>query len=272
TELEEADLIASGIERAVGGTSLYSLDAGRSDGVSDDPLAFHDIAVLFRTSAQGDAIALALDREGIPYQRVGVDPLTNHPFVPEILSSLEDMLKHTRDGGPLASDVGRRPIAEIIERLDPTGRMDPRRRSAADLLATIAVPFGTDLSGFLAAMAQMHENDLDLEPQRVALLTLHASKGLEFSLVFIAGCEDGLVPFRSPGRAKVDAEEERRLLYVGMTRARRKLILTLATERTRHGRVSQNGPCPFLSGVSPELFQEMKAPHRKRGARQLSLL
>jgi DNA helicase-2/ATP-dependent DNA helicase PcrA len=66
----------------------------------------------------------------------------------------------------------------------------------------------------------------------VALLTLHASKGLEFPLVFIAGCEDGLLPLRLPRLPPADLEEERRLLYVGMTRAQQRPILTAAQCRT----------------------------------------
>ncbi len=279
TEIDEAELIACEIERAVGGTSLYSLDSGRSDGTNENPLSFHEIAVLFRTSAQADAIGLALDRAGIPFQRVGVDPLTARPFVAELLSDLDCLVRRTSDHtaiperlAHLAPYIGPQPTAEIIERLGTIGRTDPDQRSATDLLATLAVPFGTDIAGFLGAIAQMHENDLGLEPQKVALLTLHAAKGLEFPLVFIAGCEDGLIPLRAKRARSVNTEEERRLLYVGMTRAQRQLILTAATKRSRHGQIYENGFCPFLSTVSAELFEAMQGRRRPRRARQLPLL
>jgi superfamily I DNA/RNA helicase len=116
------------------------------------------------------------------------------------------------------------------------------------------------------------ETDLEHPPQKVALLTLHASKGLEFPLVFIAGCEDGILPLRLPWLPPADVEEERRLLYVGMTRAQQRLILTAAHRRTLAGRTVENRPCPFLDDVPADLLATSRAAPRRRKARQLSLL
>jgi superfamily I DNA/RNA helicase len=134
-----------------------------------------------------------------------------------------------------------------------------------------AVPFGTDLAAFLDALPLLHETDLRLDTQKIALLTMHAAKGLEFPLVFIAGCEDGLVPLRLPG-LPTDLEEERRLLYVGMTRARARLVLGSARSRTLFGRKTNGEPCPFLVRLPPRLFDEIHLRERRRPARQLSLL
>lgn len=85
---------------------------------------------------------------------------------------------------------------------------------------------------------------------KVALMTLHCAKGLEFDTVFIAGLEEGMLPFVRPGEyGPYDMEEERRLLYVGMTRARERLILTHTVNRRRHG-VRQSGPSRFLREVA----------------------
>ena len=88
------------------------------------------------------------------------------------------------------------------------------------------------------------------ESGKIALMTLHCAKGLEFSTVFIAGLEEGLLPFVRPGEyASSDMEEERRLLYVGMTRAKERLILTHTISRKRAG-VRQSGPSRFIYEIS----------------------
>jgi DNA helicase-2/ATP-dependent DNA helicase PcrA len=86
-------------------------------------------------------------------------------------------------------------------------------------------------------------------------MTMHAAKGLEFPVVFVAGCEEGIVPYvaaaDSAGEA-ADLEEERRLLYVAMTRARDHLFLTSAARRVIFGRSVNPSPSPFLqSWTSP---------------------
>jgi len=270
-EAQEADFIASEIERAVGGTSLYSLDSGRASPDASG-LAFHDVAVLFRLSAQGEAIEEALIQGGLPFHRVRDDALVARPFVGKVVQILRRLVEKGEGKVDLARDVGNRPVAELIERLDPTSRLDPRHRRAVDLLAALAIPFGTDAAGFLSSVAAMRDTDIALEPQKIALLTLHASKGLEFPLVFIAGCEDGVLPLRLPGIPPASVEEERRLLYVGMTRAKHRLVLTCARTRNILGRTVENGACPFLSGLPPELISDLRMPSRAKRVRQLPLL
>jgi len=259
---DEAERIAAEIERAVGGTSLYSIDAGRADGGADaPPLALDEVAVLFRLSAQADAIEEALDRAGIPFHRASDEALTTRPLVAEILARLRSPA--TASGPHLLADR----LAELA-----TALPDPAWRRSVELLATLAVPFGDDTAEFLATVALLHETDLHLSPQKVALLTLHAAKGLEFPLVFIAGCEDGLLPLRLPGLPPADLEEERRLLYVGMTRAQRRLVLASAQRRTVLGRAVENLPCPFLHKLPAALVCELPVRPRRRRTQQLSLL
>ena len=118
---------------------------------------------------------------------------------------------------------------------------------------------------------------------RSSLLTLHAAKGLEFGAVFIAGCERGLLPLwrpgtvpaprEGPGAARtVDEAEERRLLFVGMTRARTRLFLTCAGHRGRPGSPAATGPSPFLAAIDPALLSRAAGPKRPRPDRQLRLL
>jgi superfamily I DNA/RNA helicase len=262
-EAEEAGFIAREIERAVGGISFTSMDAGRGGG-EGDALAFHDVAVLFRTSAQAEAIALALDRGGIPHQRAGDGALTGRPEVAALVDRLRALADRAETGGA--------PVADLVRQLVPA-EAGARARDAADLVAALAVPYGRDAPAFLAALPLWQSADLGLSAQKVALLTLHAAKGLEFPLVFIAGCQDGLLPLRLPGRPPADLEEERRLLYVGMTRARRRLVLTEARRRTVHGGLWEPGPCPFLEGLPPGLISSSRMPAaRRRPAQQIPLL
>lgn len=273
SEAEEAECIAREIERALGGTSLNAIDTGRADGANDAHLAFHDVAVLFRTAAQADAIGVALDRNGIPYQRVAGDAPTARPQAVALIERLRALADPSRTSADAmrAAGVGHTPVADLVRSVVPTDA-DARQRDAADLLATLAVPFGRDLAEFLAAVPLWQAGDVSLATQKVALLTLHAAKGLEFPLVFIAGCEDGLLPLRRPGQPLADLEEERRLLYVGMTRAKRRLVLIGARKRTIHGRLVEPGPCPFLEHLPADLVMSSRMPERRRPAQQLSLL
>jgi superfamily I DNA/RNA helicase len=114
----------------------------------------------------------------------------------------------------------------------------------------------------------------DARADRVSLLTLHAAKGLEFAVVFIAGIEDGLLPLHWNERDETATAEERRLFYVGMTRARDRLILSHARQRLWRGRLQMLEPSPFLRDIENELMkhQPMEGSRRKPQDRQLKLL
>jgi DNA helicase-2/ATP-dependent DNA helicase PcrA len=123
---------------------------------------------------------------------------------------------------------------------------------------------GESLSEFLDHAALVSEADSYDENSRITLMTLHAAKGLEFPLVFLVGLEEGLFPHSRTLLAPDDIEEERRLCYVGMTRAMDRLILTRARYRRRY---ATNMPEPsvasrFLEEVPQELLQDMGSPRR----------
>lgn len=105
----------------------------------------------------------------------------------------------------------------------------------------------------------------------VKLMTVHAAKGLEFDYVFVAGLEEGLFPSeRSELREKPEErEEERRLFYVALTRARKKLFLSYAVIRTLFGSVTVNVPSRFVSDISPELIEDESSDEEWRGGREL---
>ena len=90
---------------------------------------------------------------------------------------------------------------------------------------------------------------LDLAAERVKLLTLHAAKGLEFPYVFIAGCEEGFIPWEPEGEGSADPEEESRLFYVGLTRASRQVFLTRARTRTLWGKKRRTHFSPLVQAI-----------------------
>jgi DNA helicase II / ATP-dependent DNA helicase PcrA len=102
---------------------------------------------------------------------------------------------------------------------------------------------------------------------------LHAAKGLEFPVVFIVGLEDGLLPLRWSNMDEAALAEERRLFYVGMTRAKDRLILSCARQRQWRGRLRTLAPSPFLRDIEAELLkqQDTVLPRAKPQDRQLKL-
>ena len=119
----------------------------------------------------------------------------------------------------------------------------------------------TTLQDYLEQVALVTDMDsYDPALDRVTLMTLHAAKGLEFPVVFMAGMEDGLFPHSRAAMGGDELEEERRLCYVGMTRAMERLILTHARRRRMYGSFQFNPPSPFLGEVPTHL---LRAPAAK---------
>ncbi|MCM8554913.1 DNA helicase PcrA [Streptomyces sp. STCH 565 A] len=154
-------------------------------------------------------------------------------------------------------------LAELQSSTDP---QDETRIENLQELAAVALEFeqeraegdeGGTLSDFLERVALVADSDQIPDEEDgdgvVTLMTLHTAKGLEFPVVFLTGMEDGVFPhMRALGQSK-ELEEERRLAYVGITRARERLYLTRATLRSAWGQPSYNPPSRFL--------EEIPAPH-----------
>ncbi|WP_232376715.1 UvrD-helicase domain-containing protein [Amycolatopsis aidingensis] len=283
TEQAEASFVARTIEQLLGGASFHSLDSGRVDTEGTQGLGFSDFAVLYRTDRQARALVDALTRAGLPFQKRSHDRLTDRPGVPEILTELSYLPAAQPSGGPAGSVPGRlRQAADAcLERLPHNaGREDAAAdlHTAVDLLRPLAERCGADLERFRTELLLGIEVDTwDPRADRVSLLTLHAAKGLEFPVVFVVGCEDGLLPLRWPGAAgeltEEEVAEERRLLFVGMTRAQRHLYLSHAAERLRQGNVRTTSRSPFLADLDPGVCERVGGtPRRKPRDTQLRLL
>jgi DNA helicase-2/ATP-dependent DNA helicase PcrA len=182
--------------------------------------------------------------------------------------SLEDHRLRYQDSGV---EVGFKDIA-VLFRVHAQGPELLEALTAAGLPCELArQEVGPEVTG------------LDFEAQRVKLLTLHAAKGLEFPYVFIAGCETGLLPLEPEGRAPGDPEEERRLFYVGLTRAQSQVFLTRAKSRTLWGKRRRTRLSPLAEVVEPvrlsgkisrgrqpgqkALFPELRSQASRRGRR-----
>jgi DNA helicase-2/ATP-dependent DNA helicase PcrA len=129
----------------------------------------------------------------------------------------------------------------------------------------LAIPEG--LERFLEEVALVSDQDeLQEAPDRVTLITLHAAKGLEFPIVFIVGLEEGLLPHRRALEDDRELEEERRLAYVGMTRAKDRLYLVHANHRSTWGVGAASEPSRFLAELPEELLEadrEAATPYRR---------
>lgn len=123
---------------------------------------------------------------------------------------------------------------------------------------------GTVRAFFDALSLEGAADHFDHRAEKIALMTLHAAKGLEFPVVFIVGCEETLLPMQLPGLV-TEAEEERRLFYVGMTRAKEQLYLLRAKRRSLFGRTNENPPSRFLADIEEQLkaYEKWQAPIRK---------
>jgi uncharacterized protein (TIGR00375 family) len=158
------------------------------------------------------------------------------------------------------------------------GEMSGNKAFEEDLRTLMAISrlFGDSDSRFLAHLALEKEQDLyDPRAEKVTLMTMHASKGLEFPVVFIAGCEDGLIPFRAKRGDEGDIAEEARLFYVALTRAQDRVFLTHAKSRERFGKRTVQCISPFLETIEEDLKQYKRPfearPTSKKAAHQLRL-
>jgi len=114
------------------------------------------------------------------------------------------------------------------------------------------------------------------QAEAVTLMTVHGAKGLEFPVVFMVGLESGIFPCTEFGEDPSDLEEERRLFYVGMTRAKKRLCLSYSRSRFLFGKNRKTAPTPFISEIPPDVIETIpdlsqSKPHKKPKAKQLSL-
>lgn len=309
-EPAEARCIAEMINRIVGGVDM--LDAHRyagCDDLHDSLYGFSDIAVLYRTHRQSEAIERSLIQEGIAYRIAGRDTSLYTPSVSTVLSlcrfmlnsedlfSLIVILRHfdasteivaQYTSGNLTSDhlctilnnhllfnassvltLCKNKFAagsprELIESLrQPLGYENDE---SINRLARIA-DCSTDIRSLVNAVTLGSDADIIRNgfgpPQgdAVLLTTLHAAKGLEFPVTFICGLNEGIIPLQNAQGECTDIDEERRLFYVGITRARDQLICTASRKRSWFGEIRACEPSRFVNDLdSRYILKETYSP------------
>lgn len=301
TALREADWIAGRLRDLLGPTSHALMD-----GRADEGLAPGDCAVLVRTRALIPLLAQALERQGVPWSAPEEEAFWREPRAALLLGAVARRLGLGAPGeaaGPAAAVLdcpeaalarGPAGLAGALRDVPPFDPLFWEGRAWRRLARAYASQGGW--AGLLAWIAL--ESELDLVRERaetVRIMTLHAAKGLEFEVVCLPALEDGLLPFdeavlagersgppgpkesdgasRPPTARSADPAEERRLLYVGLTRARRRLLLSLAASREWRGRTLALPPSPCLDRLPARLLKKIVLkPKTTRQERQLPLL
>jgi DNA helicase-2/ATP-dependent DNA helicase PcrA len=302
TERAEAEHVAHTVERLVGGTASFSFNSDRVESGEEAGFSFGDIAVLTRTAGMADHVTDALLRLGVPVLRHAVSPAGFQEALDlleagcRVAANPDDDLARLRVeewARGVRKEVGEFSVTRLLVQLKTLGRSapdagrlaalllpdrsEPETRVISESLRT-ALPalFETsaartrgacswgDMAFLLATLRE--EETTRAGVQRVSVLTMHASKGLEFDVVFLCGLEEGLLPYTVSG-TPADPEEERRLLYVAMTRARKRLYLSWARTRSVFGRRCDQSPSRFLASISQRLSVLRREPPKPKQTR-----
>jgi DNA helicase-2/ATP-dependent DNA helicase PcrA len=207
------------------------------------PGRWSDLAVLARTHAQLVVFEDLLKAAGIPYRLRGASAFLDQPAVKEALAGLRRRL-----GAPLSAQVPDLDAA-AVEAADVGERGADLEILARQAREFLALDTGASVGGFLAWLtARMAREEPALRGQAVDLATIHAAKGLEWPVVFLVGFEQGLLPIGHAVTPEARAEE-RRLLYVAVTRAEAELHVSWAERRTFGSGTMTRSPSPWLDAI-----------------------
>ncbi len=180
----------------------------------------------------------------------GCDDLELHEKVEHIINNTGLIHHHEKEGGEKA----RARIENLDELISAAGNFDDAELDEEfDLKSYAFLSAFLDQAALDAGESQAAESD-----DAVQLMTLHSAKGLEFQLVFLVGLEEGLFPHKMSMDSITGLEEERRLCYVGITRAEKKLYISHAESRRMHGDVNLCRPSRFINEIPSELIDEVR--------------
>ena len=284
TDKSEAEFVARTIEKMIGGLRFFSIDSQISEGEEESEIeSLSDFAVLCRISKQMKPIEKAFNDHSIPYQKIGDVPFFKQKPIKSIIDflklslnpnnnfltnkfkeskkiSISELKEFTKS---IMDKSVKQALSEIIDRYFRSEKL--KNEVIFKKLFDIADDFGDNLEEFLKfAVLGTGVDTYRPNIENVTLMTLHSAKGLEFKCVFIIGCEDGLLPYSIFKSQKSDLDEERRLFYVGMTRAKRFLILSHVKKRFIFGKEFHLEKSPFLSNIEKELTELSKSEYKKK--------
>lgn len=234
-----------------------------------------EIAVLYRINAQSEVYEEALTEAGIAFQVRGGEGFFSRQEIRQALLALQ---RSAERGTDAAGDELPPLVRQLLEPLGltaeaPSGTRARERWEALVALAELVDDEvgqrpSLDLAGLLTELRQRADARHPPVVQGVTLASLHAAKGLEWDAVFLVGLADGTLPIShalAHGQDSEAVEEERRLLYVGVTRARVHLALSWALARNPGGRQSRR-PSRFLNGIAPNSHADTPSrPRKPRG-------
>lgn len=241
---------------------------------------YKDIAILYRTNAQSRVLEECLMHASIPYTLVGGVRFYDRKEIKDIISYLR-LLFNKRDSVSekrvlalgkrrfdkfmmINVDLEKYTTIEILDlvlreteylnKFKEDDAEDYQRLENIKELRSVALEFPV-LSDFLENVSLVEASSTKGDGKNgVTMMTLHAAKGLEFPIVFIVGMEEGLFPHSRALWEKEQMEEERRLCYVGITRAKEVLYLTYASKRMIYGETSSNAPSRFIADIPEHLL------------------
>ncbi|GAA5083286.1 DNA helicase-2/ATP-dependent DNA helicase PcrA [Thermocatellispora tengchongensis] len=258
TEYDDEQAEAEGVARA----ARKLIDSG---------VPPREIAVLFRVNAQSEAYEQAFTAAGVPYLVRGAERFFERPEVRQAVVLLRGAARSASADDPLAPTV-HHILGGIGLTAEPPGGGAARERweslkALADLAEDLAAE-GGDLGAFVAELERRAGEQHAPPVEGVTLASLHAAKGLEWDAVFLVGVTDGMLPIVY-AETPEQIEEERRLLYVGVTRARVHLSLSWALARSPGGRKVRR-PSRFLDGLTgaPAVARQPERPRQREQARQ----
>ncbi|MEX1314916.1 MAG: UvrD-helicase domain-containing protein [Desulfotignum sp.] len=286
TETAEAVTVGKMLEHAVGGMSLDAINIQKDEPGPDADRGFSDFAVLYRTRRQGEVFADVFQKHGIPFQTADKKAGFDRAQIQLLMSCLRLLTRRAGDRdldrlsthllSRISTETGRiqperilGPVWEPVREkpghvwLDALTRFlkiekavsgDPVAAAAYARIQALARAFD-DPDEFMDRLALDRDSDLLAGGvEKVSLLTMHAAKGLEFPVVFVTGCEQGLLPFARNGSVCENPAEERRLFYVAMTRAKDMLCLTYARKRRMFGVRRDMQPSMFIKDIETRLI------------------
>ncbi|HUC94410.1 MAG TPA: UvrD-helicase domain-containing protein [Candidatus Saccharimonadales bacterium] len=248
---------------------------------SNNKLNYHDIAVLYRTNAQSRVLEEAFLHAGIPYTLVGGVRFYDRKEIKDVVSYIK-YLVNPKDSvsRKRIEKIGLRRFEKLkelssIEGLTTLDILDAviqktdylalfQKESEENIarlenlkeLRSVATEF-PNINDFLENVALVEAGPRHQSKNVVTLMTLHAAKGLEFPVVFIVGMEEGLFPHSRSLMDTNQLEEERRLAYVGITRAKEVLYLTYASSRLYFGERISNPPSRFIMDIPENLIENL---------------
>jgi len=284
TSRDEAKYIVSTIEKRVGGTSFLYYDSG-SDHEQGD-VQFGDIAILYRNNSFADFLEKEFIHQGIPYQIIGKNPFWQQVEVRSIVLLLKSLIDPSYQEHPLitALPIDFKSLSKIKRESEQIGniieksgifeeyKQDENAQKNIELLLSIIDDINAgELVEVISRLSLLsRETYVDKRANCVRLMTLHQSKGLEFDTVFIAGTEEGYIPSLKD-KTEEEIEEERRLFYVGMTRAKNRLYITKTRKRIIWGKRRLRTPSRFLDELETDNVEKIHFQVKRKRKDQIKL-